>query len=160
MVRARREAAERRPESLCRNLMGAWQKIAGREGAQTLTRHWGNHTNISPGPARSRHSGNSAVVGWRCWSGLAGGSSVHVVALQPCPALREREGQWLNVQPFGTCSGGNHCRSKQVFIQGSWPVCRRISLLWYPEDSKCETQRRGKSNTWSSTLLTERVTCC
>lgn len=38
---------------------------------------------------------------------------------------------------------GNPCRSKQVFIRGSCPVCRRFSLLQSPEDSsRCETWKK------------------
>lgn len=62
VVRALREAAERCPESL-------WCMPGNsRQGAQTLIRCWGNHTNTSLGPARAE------VWGKVLW--LAGGSSL------------------------------------------------------------------------------------
>lgn len=164
VVRALREAAERCPESL-------WCMPGNsRQGAQTLMRCWGNHTNSQmlgkshkhlSGSCQSRSLGQSALVGWRL---LSAGLWWFYSRTQHW----ERDGHWgrengLNVQHFGTCSWGNYCRSKYGFIHGSWPVCRRFSLLWYPEDSsKSETQhgKNGKISNWSSTLLTETVTCC
>lgn len=67
--------------------------VNSRQGAQTLTRLWGNHTNISPGPARSRSFGQSAVVGWRHRSGLAGGSSLHCCSGFTAVLSTQREGK-------------------------------------------------------------------
>lgn len=119
-----------------------------------------SHKHLS-GSCQSRGLGQSALAGWRLLSAGLWWLYSHTQHWQ-------RDRHWgrengLNVQHFGTCSWGNHCRSKYGFIQGIWPVCRRFSLLWYPEDSsRSETQhgKNGKSSNWSSTLLTETVTCC
>lgn len=94
MVRAQREAAESSREPLQNWCM----PVNSRQGAQTLTRRWGNHTNISPGPARADVLGKVL-----CLDGDTGlgwlEAPLHAavkVASQPCSVLGERE-RWRMV---------------------------------------------------------------
>lgn len=66
-----------------------YMPVKSRQGAQTLTRRWGNHTDTSPSPAEAEILGKVLC--------LAGGSSLLGCGgfTAVLSAQRETEGEWF-----------------------------------------------------------------